>query len=181
MSARMFLTISLLFLSPVTFADEVTFSRDIRPILSANCFGCHGTDEAHREANLRLDTFSGATADPEGRAAIVPGKPEASELLARVKSQEADVVMPPRETGKVLTPQQIELLEKWIRPGAEYQQHWAFVPPVAPQVPEFSDQQSQRWIRNPIDAFVLRRLQSEGLGPSPVAESATLLAGHPWI
>ena len=175
MCARMFFSVCLLFLSPVAFADEVSFSRDIRPILSANCFGCHGTDEAHREADLRLDTFSGATADHEGRAAIVPGKPAASELLARVKTHDAESVMPPRETGKTLTPQQIDLLEKWIKSGAEYQQHWAFVPPMAPPVPEFADEQSQSWIRNPIDAFVLQRLQKEGLRPSPVAESSTLL------
>jgi hypothetical protein len=172
---RMFFTIGVLFLSPVAFADEVSFSRDIRPILSANCFGCHGTDEAHRKAELRLDTFSGATADHEGRAAIVPGKPEASELLARVKTHDSESVMPPGETGKVLTPKQIELLEQWITSGAEYQEHWAFVPPVAPPVPQFSDEQSQRWIKNPIDAFVLQRLQKEGLRPSPAAESSTLL------
>ena len=175
MLTRLSFAVGVLFLSPAAVADEVTFSRDIRTILSANCFGCHGTDETHREADLRLDTFSGATADHEGRAAIVPGKPEASELLVRVKTHDAESVMPPRETGKALTPQQIELLEQWIRSGAEYQQHWAFVPPVAPSVPAFADSQSQRWIRNPIDAFVLQRLQREGLRPSPVAESSTLL------
>ncbi len=175
MLRRMCSAVGVLVLNPAVFADEVNFSRDIRSILSANCFGCHGTDETHREADLRLDTFSGATADHEGRAAIVPGKPEASELLLRVKTHDAESVMPPRDTGKVLTPQQIELLEKWIQSGAEYQQHWAFVPPVAPSVPEFADPPSQRWIRNPIDAFVMQRLQREGLRPSPVAESSTLL------
>lgn len=167
--------VCLLCCSQLAFADEVIFSRDIRPILAANCFNCHGTDEAHREAELRLDTFAGATADHEGRAAIVPGKPEASELMARITSHDAESVMPPTETGKVLTPQQIITLEKWILSGAEYQQHWSFTPPVSPPVPQFTDDDSRHWIKNPIDAFVLKRLQAERLLPAPVADSSTLL------
>ena len=175
MSRRLLFVVSLLLWSPSASADDVSFSRDIRPILAANCFGCHGADEAHREANLRLDTFSGATAENDGRVAIVPGKPELSVLLARVKSHDADSVMPPRETGKSLTSQQTEMLEKWIRSGAEYQQHWAFVPPVSPAIPQFEDKQNQQWIKNPIDAFILQRLQKEGLRPAPVADSSALL------
>lgn len=175
MSRRLLVAVALLLWSPLTSADDVSFSRDIRPILAANCFGCHGTDEGHREGDLRLDTFSGATAEHDGRAAIVPGKPEASELLERVKSHDADSVMPPRETGKALTAQQVDMLERWIQSGAEYQQHWAFIAPVSPPIPEFADEQFRQWIKNPIDAFILQRLQKEGLRPAPVAESSTLL------
>ena len=175
MSRRLLVAVALLLWSPLTAADDVSFSRDIRPILAANCFGCHGTDEGHREGDLRLDTFAGATAEHEGRAAIVPGKPEASELLERVTSHDADSVMPPRETGKALTAQQVDMLQRWIKSGAEYQQHWAFIAPVSPPVPEFADEQCRQWIKNPIDAFILQRLQKEGLRPAPVAESSTLL------
>jgi len=149
-SRRLPVAVAPLLWSPLTSADDVSFSRDIRPILAANCLGCHGTDEGHREGEPRLDTFSGAKAQHQGRAAIVPGKPDASELLTRVKSHDADSVMPPRETCKALAAQQVDMLERWIQSWAEYQQHWAFMTPVSPPVPEFADEQCRQWIKNPI-------------------------------
>ena len=145
-------------LESVDIGDDVSFSCDIRPILAANCLRCHGMDEGHREGDPRLDTFSGAKAQHQGRAAIVPGKPEASELLTRIKSHDAysvmpphaDSVMPPRETCKALAAQQVDMLERWIQSRAEYQQHWAFMTPVSSPVPEFADEQCRQWFKNPI-------------------------------
>src|SRR5262249_40098497 len=106
------------------------FDRDIRPILSQNCYACHGPDEGKRKAKLRLDRKEDAFKTlPNGEVAIVPGKPEASKLIERISSQDEDEVMPPVKTGKKLTRAQIELLHRWIAEGAQWQSHWAFVPP----------------------------------------------------
>ena len=155
--------------------DDISYSRDIRPILSANCFSCHGADETHREGQLRLDTFDGAVLARDGHAAIVPGDPKRSQLLSRVHSQDAELVMPPPETGKALTESQKNVLEQWILNGAEYEGHWAFVPPERPTVPQFSDADGQAWVQNAIDAFVLQRLRKEKQSPSPRAANSTLL------
>ncbi|MBL8817626.1 MAG: PSD1 domain-containing protein [Planctomyces sp.] len=152
-------------------ADDIRFSRDIQPILASNCLNCHGADEHKREAGLRLDTFDGATALHEDSAAVVPGKPDDSELIRRITSSDPELRMPPVDTGKSLTDEQVQMLRKWITSGAEYQQHWAFQPPVRPEVPAIRDQ----WIRNPIDAFVMERLAKEGLKPSPAAAPETLI------
>lgn len=151
---------------------KLEFNRDIRPILSENCFYCHGQDPKHREADLRLDERDGATRDLGGYAAIVPGKPEQSELLSRMRSHDKDEVMPPPKANRHVTPEQIALLARWIAEGAPYQKHWAYLPPqkAAP-----ADVQDTQWPRQPLDRFVLARLEKEGLAPSPETKPETWL------
>lgn len=149
-----------------------TYNADIRPILAERCFTCHGPDEKQRQADLRLDTFAGATADLGGRRAIRSGQPQASELLARVRSEDAALRMPPAEAGPALTEAEIRVLERWIRAGAQYQTHWAFTPPQRPKLPQVTD---PAWAANPIDLFVQARLEAAGLQPSPPADKAALL------
>jgi hypothetical protein len=146
-------------------AAAVDFTREVRPILSQHCFKCHGPDK--QESGLRFDQRESAVKPAESDAiAIVPGKPDASELLRRVTSHDADEVMPPREGANVpLTKQQIETLHAWIVAGAEYQTHWAYVKPARPAVPEDA---------NPVDHFVRARLKQEGLEPAPPAALETL-------
>ena len=146
----------------------IDFNRDVRPILSNNCFACHGPDEKVRKADLRLDTHKGAT-----DSAVVPGKPEASELVTRVRSADPDTLMPPPKSGKKLTPREVEILTQWVKEGAQYAQHWAYVKPVRPPVPQIRIPNSE--FRNPIDAFVLARLGREGLKPSPEADRYALI------
>lgn len=155
-------------------ADQpISFNRDIRPILSDNCFQCHGPDEHKRQAGLRLDLQESATKAVEsGHVAIVPAKPDASELVRRIVSTDNDLLMPPANSGKKLTPHQIGLLKQWIAEGAEYQGHWAFLPVTRPAVPVVNHEQ---WVRNPIDQFVLERLRLAGLKPSPEATRETLI------
>ncbi|MCA9063286.1 MAG: PSD1 domain-containing protein [Planctomycetaceae bacterium] len=144
-------------------AADIDFKRDIRPILSDKCFACHGPDAAHREADLRLDDRESAIA-----SSIVPGEPDESELLVRVTSADADQVMPPPATRKRLTQKEVTLLREWIKAGAEYEPHWAFIP-VAKQVPLPPTDAAAHWARNGIDAFVLQRLQAEHLTPAAAA------------
>ena len=163
------------------------YNRDVRPILSKHCFGCHGPDAESREAKLRLDTAEGATADRGGYAAVVPGDPAASELIYRVTTDERDDHMPPAKTGKTLSEAEIGILTRWVESGAAYAQHWAFVPPERPAVPTFASADSDAnadsdagaggpaRLRTPIDAFVLARLEAEGLDFAPDADRRTLL------
>ncbi|MCC6491550.1 MAG: PSD1 domain-containing protein [Pirellulales bacterium] len=154
-------------------AGEVDFNRDVRPILAENCFACHGPDPAHREADLRLDAFAAASDDVLGAESVVtPGDPAGSALIERITSDDPDLRMPPTDSGKELTRDQIELLRRWIAEGARYEQHWAFVAPQRPDVPPVSD---SPWVQNPIDAFILARLEHEGLRPSVAADRNTLL------
>jgi hypothetical protein len=149
-------------------AAPIDFNRDIRPILSDHCFACHGPDDAHRKARLRLDHREHALRPSRsGTAAIVPGQTEASELVARIRTSNPNDIMPPPELGKPLSPGQIELLERWIKDGAEYREHWSFVPPQRPPVPP-----SQH--PSPIDAFIEHRLQPEDLNLRPEADRTTL-------
>jgi hypothetical protein len=151
----------------------VNYNRDIRPILSNNCFKCHGPDPKERQAGLRLDLRAEALKPTEsGRKAIVPGKTAASALIRRINSSKEDIVMPPPDSNKRLTPDEKELLKRWIEQGAEYQELWSFVPPSRPPLPAVS---RTGWVRNPIDSFILARLESEGVGPSPEADKATLI------
>ncbi len=150
----------------------VDFDREIRPILSDNCFACHGPDEQARQAKLRLDTKEGMFADRGGYQVIVGGKSAASRLYLRVSSKDPGFRMPPVYSNRSLTPQQVELVRQWIDQGAQWRVHWAFVPPNRPATPQVK---GQSWPRNPIDNFVLARLESEGLKPSPEADKATLL------
>jgi hypothetical protein len=155
-----------------TDALAVDFNREIRPILSDNCFACHGPDEAERKAKLRFDLKEDALKPGKsGELAIVPGHPEKSELIARINSNVPDDVMPPPKTGKKLTPQQKDLLTRWIASGAKWQEHWAFETPQRPKLPEVKN---KSWPINEIDHFVLARLEKEGLEPSPDADKATL-------
>ncbi|MGB8169757.1 MAG: DUF1553 domain-containing protein [Chthoniobacteraceae bacterium] len=152
-------------------AAELSFNRDIRPILSDNCFSCHGPDKRARKGDRRLDTPEGATAEVEGVRAIVPGDLAKSDLVARIESHDADEVMPPPKSEKKLKPEQIALLKKWIEQGAKYEPHWAFIPPQRSAVPEVAGKK----VKNSIDAFILTRLEKEGLKPAPEAERATLI------
>ncbi len=193
-------------------ADQpLEFNRDIRPILSDNCFACHGPDEKARQAGLRLDVAEHAKVKlASGGIALVPGKLSESELVRRIVAVDPSHQMPPTESGKKLTARQIELLKRWIEQGAEYQPHWSFVTPKRPVIPQGSrlaprdearsqekrptdkqpatldvnpsrDLASSRgasrlpWPLNPIDNFVLDRLEREGLAPSPPAERERLI------
>jgi mono/diheme cytochrome c family protein len=149
----------------------INYGRDVRPILSENCFQCHGQDDSKRMAGLRLDSYEGATADRKGSAALVPGKPEASLLYQRITAESKARRMPPVFANKTLTPEQIAILKRWIEEGGKYTKHWAFVPPVRTAVPQAQDP----WARRPIDGFILQRLRSEGLRPSPEATPETWL------
>src|SRR5690349_12684106 len=153
--------------------EKVSFNQHVRPILSGNCFYCHGPDPKHREADLRLDQRETATADLGGYAAIVPGKPEQSALLKRVTSTDADEQMPPPASKKPhLSDEQIAILRRWIEQGAEYEGHWAFLPLANQQPPAVKN---ESWIANPIDRFILARLEQEGIAASPPADPATLI------
>jgi hypothetical protein len=153
--------------------DRVDFNREIRPILSDMCYKCHGPDGAERKAGLRLDGHAGATTKLEsGLTAIVPGKPEDSHLISRVVSTDADLVMPPPETGRKLTAAQVELLSRWIQQGAEYQGHWSFIRPERLALPVISQ---ESWAANPIDRFVMAKLDKSGLKPSPEADRFNLI------
>ncbi len=153
-------------------ARDLQFNRDIRPILSENCYACHGPDKNTRKAKLRLDNAEGATADREGKAPVVPGKPEASELIRRITTIDADDIMPPPKTGKKLTPEQIALFREWIEQGAKYEGHWAYQPLNRPPAPGI---QNASWPLNPIDNFILARLEREQLKPSAEAGRRVLL------
>ncbi len=149
----------------------VAYNRDIRPILAEHCFACHGPDSGSRKAGLRLDRFEDATAPRDGGAAIVPGKLEKSLLTARILTKDEDDVMPPPSTKKQLGTAQIELLQRWVAEGAQYEPHWSFIAPVRPVVPAVKD---AKWARNPIDRFILARIEQAGLKPAPEADRRTL-------
>ena len=154
-------------------AEKVDFQRQIRPLLADRCFACHGRDETHREGKLRLDQRDIALKGGEsGAPAIVPGQPEKSELVHRIFSTDDTERMPPPESKKSLTDVEKELLKRWVAEGAEYQAHWAFVPPVKPPIPAVKN---EAWPKNDIDRFVLAKLEKEGLEPSPAADPVTLL------
>src|SRR5262245_32276262 len=150
----------------------VEFNRDIRPVLSDNCYQCHGPDKAQRKADLRLDTEAGATADLGGRRAVVAGDLDQSELYQRLTADDEKERMPPVKSGKKLTDSQIELFRRWIDQGANWQKHWSFLPPAATAPPVVKDQSR---VRNPIDLFILARLEREGLSPAPEADRTTLI------
>ncbi|MBI5802551.1 MAG: PSD1 domain-containing protein [Verrucomicrobia bacterium] len=175
---------------------KLDFARDIAPIFSAKCFACHGPDDAHRKAKLRLDVREEALKSRDGKPAIVASSLAKSELWHRITNKNPDDVMPPKKQGKPLTPQEVALLKKWLEQGAPYAEHWAFVPPVRPAVPKVSNQYSVFSVQsgsgragssklntdplntehsNPIDAFISARLAAEKLRPSPPADKSTLL------
>lgn len=159
---------------PQSYAeDEISFSRDIRPILSDKCFACHGPEEKSREGGFRLDQQASAFGEADsGEPPIVAGHPEESELIARITSQEDGIQMPPAETNKKLTQAEIDLLTRWIASGAEWEDHWAFIPPIKPAPPEVD---SKSKVNNDIDRFLLAKLSAKGLSFSPQADPATLI------
>jgi hypothetical protein len=144
------------------------YNHDIRPILSDNCFFCHGPDKNKRKAKLRLDVREVAVETK----AIIPGKPDESPLVKRIYTTDTDDLMPPPETHKTLSPDQKEMLKRWIAEGAEYEPHWAYVKPPRPAVP---GTKSAKRVRNPIDAFILHALEARNIQPSPEADRRTLL------
>ncbi|MCA9010984.1 MAG: PSD1 domain-containing protein [Planctomycetaceae bacterium] len=151
---------------------EIEFNRDVRPILAANCFECHGFDAKTRKADLRLDTPEGAYADHTGSTAVKPGDLTQSELWNRVTSGDADVVMPPPESKKSLTAADKDILRRWIEQGAQYQKHWAFELPRTSGVPEVKNPE---WVRTPVDAFILSKLEQHMLVPQREADREVLI------
>jgi mono/diheme cytochrome c family protein len=157
----------------VATAESPDFNRDIRPLLSRNCFACHGPDEHDRQAGLRLDDRNAAIGELDsGDTAIVPGKPDASEVIARIRSADPDIVMPPPSSNRSLTDDQKALLEQWIADGAPYAMHWAYVPPVQQAEPSVK---KATWGSNWIDRFVLAGLEAKGLEPAADADDITLV------
>ncbi|MCB1121033.1 MAG: DUF1549 domain-containing protein, partial [Verrucomicrobiae bacterium] len=148
-------------------SKTIDYGKDILPILSGNCFECHGPDEKAREADLRLDTAEGAYADLFGAVAVSPGDPENSELIYRINVRDKDEVMPPPDSKKSLTDQEKDLLRRWIKEGGEYDTHWAWKVPAKQPLPTVA--------KHPVDAWILSRLEQEGLQPSPPADPYMLL------
>jgi len=184
MPLKRMLSYKILFAIVCTFAAGLTanaqtakvmpvdFDRDVRPILADNCFNCHGFDENKRQAGLRLDNGDGAIQKlPSGAFAVVAGKPDHSGIMQRMLAKDA-LQMPPASSGKILSPKQIAVLRAWITQGAKYGTHWAFVSPKRPAVPKVK---TANWVKNPIDNFLLARMEQEKLKPSLEASKATLL------
>ncbi len=162
MRTCLILLVSLGFVPTLAAQDRVQFNRDIRPILSENCFYCHGPDAGHRQGELRLDDRASALT----RKAVVPGKVSESELIARIISTDPDTLMPPPDSHKKLTPAQIATLQRWIEQGGDYQQHWSYEPPVRPSIPAGE---------NPIDFLVSMERKRRQLTPAPTADRRTLI------
>jgi hypothetical protein len=153
--------------------NEVKFNRDIRPIFSETCFPCHGPDANARKANLRLDRREEALKPAKsGEVPIVPGKPEESEIIRRLFATDADDVMPPPEAHKTIPPAQKELVKRWVTQGAPYETHWAYTPSARTPLPAL---RQKSWPRNPVDYFILARLEEEKLSPAPEADRVMLI------
>ena len=151
---------------------KVSFNNDIRPLLSNHCYRCHGPDENERKAGLRLDSFEGATKDNDGIKALVAGNIDESELIYRIISNDPDEVMPPPKAGNKLSKDQIELIKQWIKEGGSYEKHWSYQKPKRPETPTTK---FKSFINNPIDNFILRKLQSHNLSPSSEASKEALI------
>ncbi|MBL9189851.1 MAG: DUF1553 domain-containing protein [Opitutaceae bacterium] len=160
-------------LAAVAAPAKLSYNDHIQPILAENCFHCHGPDAGTRKAKLRLDRAEHATAKRDDLPAIAPGKPAESALIERIKTKDPEEIMPPPDSHKTLKPAEIALLERWIAEGAEYQEHWSLLPPVRPPVPSIANRKFQ--IVNPVDAFVLARLEKEKLAPAAPESPARLL------
>ena len=152
--------------------QRVSFNRDIRPILSDKCYACHGPDANQRKRELRFDTKEGAFSEPSGYPVIVPGNPQDSELVLRITHEDDGQRMPPIDQERQLTQKQIELLIKWIEQGAEWEEHWIYIPPKRSPIPEVK---AKEWPKNAIDHFILAGLESEQLAPSSEADRRTLI------
>ncbi len=163
----------LVAISAPVLAEGPAFQREIRPLLAGRCFKCHGPDAETREGGLRLDTQAGASSRLEsGKVGVVPGDPKQSEVLARITSTNPDLRMPPPAEGPPLSASEIDLLSRWIAAGAKYESHWSYEPPRKATVPGVS---RPEWCGNPIDRFVLSRLDREGRSPQKKADPAILL------
>ncbi|HEY3440122.1 MAG TPA: DUF1553 domain-containing protein [Paludibaculum sp.] len=171
-TANAILVVSLIVTVHGAASAKVSFQREIRPILSDSCFLCHGPDKARRMMGLRLDTREGAFSKRGSGAVIVPGKPQASLLYQRVTAAQPEKVMPPVSSHKKLTPEQKDTLKRWIEEGANWEEHWAFQAPARRELPAV---QNGSWVRNPIDRFVLARLEAKGLTPAAEAGKRTLI------
>ncbi|MEO7653306.1 MAG: DUF1553 domain-containing protein [Bryobacteraceae bacterium] len=166
---------ALVFLFPaftLAAAETIEFNRDIRPILSDKCYLCHGPDAVAKKIPLRLDSEADAKKEIAGKRAIVDGKPESSELIRRITASGKPIQMPPAYSGLKLTAHEVETLQAWIAQGARWQGHWSLIRPVRPALPPVKN---ATWSRNPIDAFILERLEHEGLQPSPEAGREALM------
>src|SRR6516162_7451971 len=150
----------------------VEFNRDIRPILSDTCYTCHGPAKSARKGGLRLDTKDGAFADLGGYHAVVPGNLKESKLWERITAKETSERMPPAKFGRKLNEHHIELLRRWIKQGTAWQEHWAFIAPKRPEMPKVANPAR---LRNPIDTFILARLEREGMEPGAEASRETLI------
>lgn len=153
-------------------AKEVDFTKQVRPILSEYCFHCHGPDKGTREAKLRLDLSAGALKDLGGYSAVVPGKPEDSELVFRLHSDDKDELMPPPETGKVLSNEQKKILEDWIKQGAIYEEHWSFLSISNPPLPQTNQKTKSD---HPVDRFLGQKLKGESFSFANRADNITLM------
>src|SRR5262245_47626419 len=151
---------------------KVDFDREVRPIFSENCYKCHGPDEKARKAKLRLDTKEGAFRIRKEKPVIISGKSSESELIRRITSKDPDEVMPPPDSNHQLTAKQVGTLKQWIDEGATWSRHWAFNPIQKPRLPAVKN---RSWSNNEIDRFILARLESEELAPSPAADRERLL------
>jgi hypothetical protein len=157
-----------------TLPEKITFNENIQPILSDNCYFCHGQDATARKADLRVDREEFVFLPRKsGSPVIVKGHPESSALIQRISSTDPNLVMPPPASHKApLTPYQVALITRWVKEGAKYEEHWAFVAPKRPPAPEVKQ---AAWVRNPIDSFVLAKLESKGLAPEPEADRRSLI------
>jgi len=157
--------------SPAEPDDALRFNRDIRPLIANACFQCHGPDPGGRKGKLRFDREEGFFGAREGGPTVVKGKPEASPLYLRIVSKDPDEVMPPAKAHRILKPAEKDLIRKWIAQGAPWEPHWAFIKPERPALPVVKN---EKWVRNPVDRFVLARLEALGLSPAPEADRRTL-------
>ena len=151
-------------------AREVDFNREVRPILSDKCFFCHGPDKEHRKAKLRLDLEDSAK-DPKNKV-VVPGNPQASELIYRITTDDEDDVMPPSDSGKTLTVEEKNLISRWIKEGATWSEHWAYVPPRKHENPKVKN---PKWPHSWIDRFTLKHFEENEQRPAPDADPVTLI------
>lgn len=158
--------------SSICVAQSVSFNRDIRPLLAKHCWACHGPDQQARQADLRLDNREAAIAPRDTQPAIVAHDPKSSELIRRIASSDPEIIMPPPDAGERLSQSQIELLSRWIEDGANFETHWSFVPPVKPPLP---DVVRTNWEQQPLDRFLLSKMEQEKLTPAPPADRATWL------
>lgn len=167
---------TLFFTTATSLADDIDFNLQVRPILSNKCLLCHGPDPEGVQAGLRFDLRDAAVAELDsGETAIVPGKPELSEMIARVVTEDEDIRMPPPEHGARITPGEVQILQDWIRQGAQYATHWSYAKPIRRQPPPPVDGAHSHWPKNPVDHFVLQRMRKHGLQPSTQADRYALV------